>query len=65
MSVADPNVEAFKARTRNKLRGLYCPMHRQPPKVSFEGRTLRDIQVCLSACCDQLARIANKAIALP
>lgn len=62
---ADPGVEAFKTRTRNKLRGLYCPLHHQPPRISFEGRSLRDIRVSMSACCDQLARIANKAIALP
>lgn len=64
-AVPDPAVEAFKTRTRDKLRGLYCPLHRQPPRLRFEGRTLRDIQVSMSACCEQLARIANKAIALP
>jgi hypothetical protein len=63
--IADPGVEAFKERTRNKMRGVCCPLHHQQPRIRFEGRTLRDIRVSMSACCEQLARIANKAIALP
>lgn len=62
-SVIDPAVETFKERTRLKLRGVTCPVHRQVPRLRFEGQQLRDIRVSLSACCDELSRIANKAIA--
>lgn len=60
---ADTAVEAFKARTREKLRGVVCPLHRQTPKLKFDGLTLRDVRVSMSACCTKLAEIANKAIA--
>lgn len=56
-------LEEFKERTRDKLRGVVCPVHHQPPRLKFEGRTLREIRLSLSACCDRLAGIANKAIA--
>jgi hypothetical protein len=60
--IADSAVEAFKTRTRDKLRGVWCPVHRQAPRLKFQGETMREIQVSMSACCEQLARIANKAI---
>jgi hypothetical protein len=60
---APSTVEEFKARTRDKLSGVFCPLHHQTPRLKFEGQTLRDIRVSLSACCDRLAQLANKAIA--
>jgi hypothetical protein len=56
-------VEAFKSATCAKLNGVRCPVHNQPPRVRFLGKELREMVVNLSACCDRLITIANRAIA--
>jgi hypothetical protein len=60
---AADKVETFKRRTREKLQDVRCPVHHQPPRLKFEGSSLRDVRVSLSACCDHLSRMANQAIA--
>lgn len=55
-------IEAFKARTFDKLRDVRCPEHRQSPRVRFYGTSLREVTISMSACCDQLIRLANQAI---
>jgi hypothetical protein len=55
-------VEAFKTATCDKLRSVRCPVHRQAPRIRFEGTCLRDISVNLSGCCDRLLELANRAI---
>ena len=30
-------VERFKQSTREKLRGVRCPEHHQPPRLNFHG----------------------------
>jgi hypothetical protein len=57
------DVEAFKLRTRDKLRNLRCPLHHQAPRLKFEGSSLRDVTLSISSCCDRLSRLANIAIA--
>lgn len=56
-------VEQFKRYTSEKLRNVRCPVHKQQPRLRFEGETLQDVRVSMSACCDRLIEIANKAIA--
>lgn len=56
-------VEAFKERTKSKLRDVVCPVHRQSPRLQFRGTTMRDITISMSGCCNGLLQIANKAIA--
>ena len=56
-------VEQFQESTKEKLRGLRCPDHRQPPRVRFSGASLRDITVSLSGCCAKLMELANARIA--
>jgi hypothetical protein len=57
-------VERFKQSTRDKLRGLRCPEHRQPPRLHFSGATLREITISMSGCCGRLMELANARIAL-
>lgn len=57
-------VERFKQLTKEKLRGLRCPDHHQPPRLHFSGSSLRDIDVSLSGCCEKLMQLANARIAL-
>jgi hypothetical protein len=57
-------VERFKQLTKEKLRGVRCPDHHQPPRLHFSGSSLRDIDVSLSGCCEKLMRLANARIAL-
>jgi hypothetical protein len=57
-------VEAFKQSTRQKLHGVRCPVHRQPPRVQFHGDTLREITISLSGCCARLMQLANARIAV-
>jgi hypothetical protein len=57
-------VERFKQLTKEKLRGLRCPDHHQPPRLHFSGSSLRDIDVSLSGCCEKLMQLANTRIAL-
>jgi len=57
-------VEQFKQSTKDKLRGVRCPDHHQPPRVHFQGGSLRDITISLSGCCDKLMELANARIAL-
>lgn len=62
----DPQaLDEFKRRTARKLAGLSCPDHRQPPRLKFQGATLRDVSVKMSACCGKLMEIANRAIVQP
>ena len=53
----------FKQRTLEKVRDLRCPIHRQPPRIRFQGTTLRDVSIRMSGCCDALIAIANQKIA--
>jgi hypothetical protein len=53
---------AFKQRTASKVRDLRCPVHGQAPRLRFEGATLREINIQMSGCCDQLIGLANQRI---
>ena len=57
-------VERFKEATRHKLRGLRCLDHHQPPRLHFSGKTLRDVTISMSGCCQKLMALANARIAL-
>jgi hypothetical protein len=56
-------VERFKRSTKEKLRGVRCPHHHQPPRLHFQGESLRDISVSMSGCCAKLMEVANQRIA--
>jgi hypothetical protein len=56
-------VERFKESTKAKLRGLRCPEHHQPPRLHFQGISLRDITISMSGCCPKLMELANARIA--
>ncbi len=56
-------VEQFKQATREKLRGVRCPEHHQPPRLHFHGGSLREITISLSGCCARLMELANARIA--
>jgi hypothetical protein len=58
-------VDQFKQSTKDKLRGLRCPIHRQPPRLHFAGATLREVTISMTGCCEQLMALANARIALP
>ncbi len=55
-------VERFKQATEEKLRDVRCPDHHQPPRVRFQGDSLRNITVSLSGCCSRVMEIANARI---
>jgi hypothetical protein len=57
-------VERFKESTRDKLRGIRCPDHHQPPRLHFQGESLDEITISLSGCCAQLMQLANARVAL-
>ena len=57
------SVQEFKEFTARKLEGVRCPDHRQPPRLKFQGATLRDVTIQMSGCCAKLLELANKAIA--
>jgi len=57
------SVEEFKKHTARKLEAVRCPDHRQPPRIKFQGATLRDVTIQMSGCCSKLLELANKAIA--
>jgi hypothetical protein len=57
-------VERFKQATKEKLRGLRCPEHHQPPRLHFSGGTLREMTISMSGCCERLMELANARIAL-
>ena len=56
-------VERFKQLTREKLRGVRCPEHRQPPRLHFHGESLHEITLSLSGCCARLMQLANARVA--
>jgi hypothetical protein len=64
VSAPDP-VQEFRERTERKIRDLRCPDHRQPPRLKFKGATLRDVTIQMSACCNKLIDLANRAITEP
>jgi hypothetical protein len=57
-------VERFKQSTREKLHGVRCPEHHQPPRLNFRGVSLDEITISLSGCCARLMQLANARIAL-
>lgn len=60
----DPReIQEFKRFTREKLRGVRCPRHRQPPRLRFSGRSLSEITISMTGCCNELMQIANARIA--
>jgi hypothetical protein len=56
-------LEDFRERTARKVRELRCPIHGQPPRLRFQGTTLREVTIQMSGCCDTLIRLANQRIA--
>jgi hypothetical protein len=56
-------VDEFKERTASKMRDLICPDHNQPPRLKFQGQSLKTINIQLSACCAKLITLANRRIA--
>lgn len=56
-------VDQFKQFTKEKLRGVRCPHHRQPPRLHFSGTSLRDVTITMSGCCGKLMELANARIA--
>ena len=56
-------VEQFKQCTKDKLRGVRCPDHHQPPRLRFHGSSLRDVSIQMSGCCNKLIALANQKIA--
>jgi hypothetical protein len=56
-------VERFKQSTREKLRGVRCPEHHQPPRLHFHGVSLDEITISLSGCCARLMELANARVA--
>jgi hypothetical protein len=56
-------VERFKQFTREKLRGVRCPEHHQPPRLNFHGASLDEITISLSGCCARLMELANARVA--
>ena len=56
-------VDEFKERTASKLRDLRCPDHHQPPRLKFQGSSLKNINIQMSACCNKLIDLANRRIA--
>jgi hypothetical protein len=59
------SVEQFKQATERKLDGVRCPDHQKPPRLRFDGSSLRDITINLSGCCRKLMTLANTAITQP
>lgn len=57
------SIDKFKQSTARKLETVRCPDHRQPPRLKFNGTTLRDVTIQMSGCCSKLLILANKAIA--
>ncbi|MBZ5635845.1 MAG: hypothetical protein LAO55_22165 [Acidobacteriia bacterium] len=57
------SIDEFKQNTARKLEAVRCPDHRQPPRLKFNGSTLRDVTIQMSGCCSKLLDLANKAIA--
>jgi hypothetical protein len=55
-------VERFKQATQEKLRHVRCPEHHRPPRVRFQGNSIRDISVSVSGCCSKVMEIANAEI---
>jgi len=58
-------LERFKLLTKEKLHGLRCPEHHRPPRLHFQGVSLRDIRISMSGCCPRLMELANARIAAP
>ena len=56
-------VERFKQSTKEKLRGLRCLEHHQPPRLHFSGSSLRDVTISMSGCCEKLMELANARLA--
>jgi hypothetical protein len=56
-------VEEFKERTALKIRDLRCPDHNQPPRLKFQGSSLKNIDIQMTACCAKLITLANRRIA--
>jgi hypothetical protein len=56
-------VERFKQATKEKLRGVRCPEHHQPPRLHFTGTSLRDVTISMSGCCETLMAMANARVA--
>jgi len=56
-------IQAFKLHTEAKLEGVRCPRHNQAPRLKFNGSSMLELTISMSACCDRLSEIANKVIA--
>ncbi len=59
----EADLDQFKEATAEKLAGVRCPVHRQGPRLRFEGETLGEVKIQLSGCCGKLMTLANQAIA--
>jgi len=60
----ESGVERFKQATRQKLQGVRCPVHHQPPRVNFHGASLQEVTISMSGCCERLMELANARIGI-
>jgi hypothetical protein len=63
VSLDAERVKEFQERTADKVRNLRCPVHGQTPQLRFLGHSLRELNVQMSGCCDELIGLANRKIA--
>ncbi len=47
---------------KKSLQSVLCPSHHQRPKVLVIGRTLDNLSISLSGCCDELIQKATKKL---
>ena len=58
-------LDEFRRTTESKLAAVRCPVHAQPPRLEFEGSTLREVTIRIRGCCPVLSELANRAVAQP
>lgn len=59
---APQTVEMFRVQTEEKLAGLRCPDHNQPPRLRITGTSLHEASLSITSCCAKLSGLANRAI---
>jgi len=58
-------VEQIVAAITDRVEGLLCPEHNEPPRFLCSGERLAELSLQIHGCCDELVEMAARCLTPP
>ena len=62
LRAAEQSVGPLLTFYKGALAGVTCPVHERKPWLKVQGRTVRDLQVTIEACCKESLHSATSRV---